>query len=129
MLVSLFITFRGHNAPGGGFAGGMVMAAVFVVRLLADGREGLRTLRIDPIVIVGIGLAIAVGVTLAPLFVGRVAMDAVIWKWDLPLIGELKFVTSAFFDIGVHLLVVGGVVAMLQAFAIGDEAGPPEAGS
>ncbi len=26
-LVAIYMTFRGHNAPGGGFAGGLVLGA------------------------------------------------------------------------------------------------------
>lgn len=121
LLVSIVVTFRGHNAPGGGFAGGLIMGTVLVLRFLADGRAGVRSLRVDPITLVGSGLILAVGSTVAPMLAGRVAMDAVIWKFAVPLVGDVKFVTSAFFDLGVHLLIVGAVVAMIQALAIGDD--------
>jgi multisubunit Na+/H+ antiporter MnhB subunit len=124
LLTSIVVTFRGHNAPGGGFAGGLIMATVLVLRFLADGADGLRVLRVDPVVLIGAGSLLAVVSTAAPMLFGYVAMDAVIWKFDLPVIGELKVVTSAFFDLGVHILVLGGVIAMLQSLAVGD--GPLE---
>ena len=40
LLVSLYIALRGHNAPGGGFAGGLIAGAAFVFRLLAGGSRG-----------------------------------------------------------------------------------------
>jgi multisubunit Na+/H+ antiporter MnhB subunit len=35
LLVSIYITFRGHNAPGGGFIGGLIAGAAFIIRYLA----------------------------------------------------------------------------------------------
>ena len=69
LLFSVFLTLRGHNAPGGGFAGGLVMGSAVVLRYLAAGTRGLRTLRIDPIVLIGLGLLIAAGVGLTSLVV------------------------------------------------------------
>ena len=40
LLVSLYVALRGHNAPGGGFAGGLIAGAAFVFRLLAGGTGG-----------------------------------------------------------------------------------------
>ncbi len=40
LLVSVYIMLRGHNAPGGGFAGGLIAGAAFVFRLLAGGSAG-----------------------------------------------------------------------------------------
>lgn len=120
VLVSLVVTFRGHNAPGGGFAGALVMSLVVVLRFLADGEPGIRTVRFDPVVLAGLGLCLAVATAAAPLAFGQSALDAAIWKFTVPLVGEIKFVTSAVFDIGVYLLVIGGVTAMLTALAQGD---------
>lgn len=36
MLVSIYVMVRGHNAPGGGFAGGLIAGSAFVLRYLAD---------------------------------------------------------------------------------------------
>ncbi|MCB1269851.1 MAG: hypothetical protein KDB31_00385, partial [Microthrixaceae bacterium] len=41
LAFSIFLTFRGHNAPGGGFAGGLVMAAAVILRYLASGPEAV----------------------------------------------------------------------------------------
>ena len=40
--VSLFILYRGHNFPGGGFVGGLVAASGFAVLALADGAVSAR---------------------------------------------------------------------------------------
>lgn len=38
LVFSLFLLFSGHNAPGGGFTGGLVAGVALIVRYLAGGR-------------------------------------------------------------------------------------------
>ena len=121
VLFSIFLTLRGHNAPGGGFAGGLVMGAAVVLRYLAAGPRGLRSLRIDPIVLIGAGLLIAVSVGLTSLVVDGSFLESAIWKFDVPIIGDVKIVSSSLFDIGVHVLVVGVVMAVVVALAEADD--------
>lgn len=119
LIVSVYLTFRGHNAPGGGFIGGLVASAAFVIRYLT-GRY-----REDPIydvfrphVILGVGLFISAATALTPLFVGDSLLESHIWKWKVPVIGDVKVVSSTFFDIGVYILVIGVVLSILTALGI-----------
>lgn len=121
LLFSIFLTFRGHNAPGGGFAGGLVMGAAVILRYLASGPPGIRSLRIDPIMLIGAGLTLAVAVGITSLAADGSFLESAIWKFELPVIGKIKFVSSSLFDIGVHVLVVGVVMAVLVAFAEADD--------
>jgi multicomponent Na+:H+ antiporter subunit A len=121
LLFSIFLTLRGHNAPGGGFAGGLVMGSAVVLRYLASGPRGIRSLRVDPIVLIGTGLLIALSVGLTSLLVDGSFQESAIWKWHVPVIGEVKIVSSSLFDIGVHILVVGVVMAIIVAFAEADD--------
>jgi len=121
LLVSVYLTFRGHNAPGGGFAGGLVMATAVVLRYLADGPRSLDRLRVDPVTLVGVGLLVALTVAVAPLARGGELLESTIWKLDVPLIGTVKVVSSAGFDIGVHILVLGTVLTVVTAFVRADE--------
>jgi len=121
LLFSLYLTLRGHNAPGGGFAGGLVMASVVVLRYLGSGAEGVRSLRIDPMPLIGSGLMIAIAVGSASLARGGGFLQSAIWTLHPPLIGEVKVVSSSLFDIGVHVLVVGVVMAIVVAFVDADD--------
>ena len=121
ILFSIFLTLRGHNAPGGGFAGGLVMGSAVVLRYLAAGPRGVRSLRIDPIVLIGTGLLIAVTVGLTSLVVVGSFQESAIWKFHAPILGDIKIVTSSLFDIGVHVLVVGVVMAVIVALAEADD--------
>ena len=59
LLFSLFLLLRGHNEPGGGFAGGLVAASAFVLLSIASGVEvARRALRFDPRSLVGGGLLV-----------------------------------------------------------------------
>lgn len=131
LLVSVYVTFRGHNAPGGGFAGGMIAGCAFVLRFLAHGATMVsRTLRIAPTTLIGAGMLLAIGTAAAPLVLGDSLIESHIWKFDLPAIGTVKLVSSSIFDLGVYVLVIGVVVAVLMALGsdeaaeLGDDARP-----
>ena len=121
LLFSIFLTLRGHNAPGGGFAGGLVMGSAVVLRYLAAGPRGVRSLRIDPIVLIGTGLLIGVVVGLTSLVADGSFLESAIWKFDVVILGKIKIVSSSLFDIGVHVLVVGAVMAVIVALAEADD--------
>lgn len=113
-LIAVYLMFRGHNAPGGGFAGGLVMGGVFVLQFLTGREPHVRRRPIRrPTVLLGSGLLVALATTLAPLFVGESPLESHIWRLDVPLIGEAKLVSSTFFDVGVFLVVVAVVLMVL----------------
>jgi len=128
-LVAVYVTFRGHNAPGGGFAGGLILGSVFVLQYVTgrDLRVLGRPIR-RPANLLGFGLLVALATTIAPLFVGATPLESHIWSLDVPSIGEVKLVSSTFFDLGVFLVVVATVLLMLQSLgtngesSVGDQA-------
>jgi len=119
LLFSIFLFLRGHNEPGGGFIGGLVGAAAFILFAVAYGTEiTKKLLRIDPKVMVGSGLFFAAlsGV------ISMIAGDAFLTgQWVFPVIGEteLHLGTPLIFDIGVYLVVVGFTLAAI--FALEEE--------
>lgn len=118
MLVSVYVTFRGHNAPGGGFIGGLVAGAAFIIRYLAGLDLTIRGGReLKPEYLIGAGLLVAMITAFGPLAFGDALLQSTIWKFDIPVIGEVKLVSSTFFDIGVYLLVVG--VSLLTLVSLG----------
>jgi len=122
LLVSVYLTFRGHNAPGGGFIGGLVASAAFVLRYLAQRHTVDRIYDVfRPHIILGLGLIVSVATAMVPLFVGDSLLESHIWKGDMPLFGEIKIVSSTFFDIGVYLLVVGVVLSVLVALGVNQD--------
>jgi multicomponent Na+:H+ antiporter subunit A len=116
IIVSLYLLFAGHNRSGGGFAGGLVVGLALIARYLAGGRYELgEALPVDAGLVLGLGLLMAVGTGAAALAFGGQVLESVIWHWSVPLFGEVKLVSSLFFDIGVYLVVVGLVLDVLRS--------------
>ena len=114
LLFSLFLLLRGHNEPGGGFAGGLVAAAAFVLLSVSSGVKVARgALPVDPRSLIGVGLLtmIASGV-IAPLLYGEPYLTSH-W-WALP-VGDYEIAvgTPLLFDLGVYLGVAGTVLLIV----------------
>ncbi len=131
IVFSLYLLLAGHNLPGGGFAGGLTAGLALTIRYLAGGRFELREATpVSAGTLLGIGLATAAASGMAPLLLGgQVLQSAIIELW-LPVFGDIKFVTSTIFDIGVYTVVVGLVLDVLRSLGaeIDEhfEEGPPE---
>lgn len=114
-LLSVFLLVVGHDVPGGGFAGGLVASIGLLVMFLAFGERGLRrTLPIDSLMVIGIGLLLAVGAGLIGLVAGNAFLEYTFATRQVPLIGELKVSSLLLFDLGVFVLVLGVVETALQ---------------
>ncbi len=120
LLFSLFLLLRGHNEPGGGFAGGLVAAAAFVLLSIASGvGVARRALKVDPRSLIGGGLLIMLlSGLVAPLLYGEPYLTSH-W-WPIPIGSyEVALGTPLLFDIGVYLGVAGTI--LLITFALEEE--------
>jgi multicomponent Na+:H+ antiporter subunit B len=111
LIFSIFLLLRGHNAPGGGFVGGLVAASAFVLQMIAfDSAEARRHLRFEPSAFLGLGLLCALSSGLLAFFQAKPFLTGLWVKIQLPVFGVLKLGTPALFDLGVYLVVLGGVM-------------------
>ena len=116
IVFSIYLLLAGHNFPGGGFAGGLTAGLALTVRYLAGGRFELREATpISAGTLLGIGLATAAASGLAPLLLGGQVFQSAIIEFWLPVFGDVKFVTSTIFDIGVYTVVVGLALDVLRS--------------
>ncbi|WP_430782879.1 Na+/H+ antiporter subunit A [Actinoplanes sp. G11-F43] len=116
ILLSVYLLFTGHNTPGGGFTGGLVAGLALTVRYLAGGRFELAAAApVDAGAVLGAGLLTAVGTGVGALVLGGEVLQSAIIDLHIPLLGHLHLVTSALFDIGVYLIVVGLVLDVLRS--------------
>jgi multicomponent Na+:H+ antiporter subunit B len=118
LLFSVFLLVRGHHEPGGGFSGGLVAAAAFVLYRFAFGREEVRrVLPVDARALIGVGLLVALAGGSAALLAGRPLMTSRWWQVAVPGVGELDLGTPLVFDVGVYLTVVGVTLSIILPLA------------
>ncbi len=117
VLVSLHIFWRGHNAPGGGFIGGLMAASGCLLYAMAMGTAKARQVfYFSPTSIIAVGLLFAA----TSGFLGWGEKGAYfVGAWaEFPLIGYLG--SPVLFDLGVYLLVLG--FSMHVMFSLLEEA-------
>ncbi|MGH3423720.1 MAG: Na+/H+ antiporter subunit A [Nocardioidaceae bacterium] len=120
IVFSVYLIFSGHNAPGGGFAAGLMTGLALMVRYLAGGRHELDDAApVDAGVVLGLGLATATVAGLAPMAFGGDVLQSAIADVHLPVLGHVHLVTSLFFDLGVYLVVVGLMLDVLRSLGGG----------
>lgn len=109
--MSVVVLLRGHNEPGGGFIGGLLAAAGFVVHALAFGPlPARRLLRTSPLALLAVGLLLAALSGVPALLQGQAFMTG---QWWGELLSLGKFGTVLLFDVGVYLVVLGAVTLIL----------------
>ncbi|TPE52177.1 MnhB domain-containing protein [Amaricoccus solimangrovi] len=131
LALSLFIFWRGHNEPGGGFIGGLLAATAFALLAKASGTaKARRTLYLRPRAIAAFGLGCALvggiwgGLATGAFLKGMwpfLTIDAEGHKHGLP------FGSIMLFDFGVYLVVLGTVTGIL--FALEDSLAEDAAGA
>ncbi|MEM6971250.1 MAG: MnhB domain-containing protein [Pseudomonadota bacterium] len=119
VLFAIYVLWRGHNDPGGGFIGGLIAATALALLEKAQGLVAAqRVLKVEPLAIAATGL----GCALTSAVWGVLAKGYVLaGVWPLLSVGAdgkkegLPIGSILLFDTGVFLVVVGGVSAMLFA--------------
>ena len=90
LLFSIFLLLRGHDEPGGGFIGGLVAAAAFILYAIAfDVPSARRMIGIRPQTMIAIGLLLAGGSGVLSLVTGNPYLTHLWWDLELPGLGEL----------------------------------------
>lgn len=108
-VVAAYVLFAGHNQPGGGFAAGLMLGAVVVLRTVA----GIQQPRFAPVWMSAGGVIVGL-VAIAPMLWGEPLLDQVVVTWDVPVLGTVKSGFALLFDVGVVAIVVGLVIALLD---------------
>lgn len=118
LVFSLYLLIRGHNAPGGGFVGGLMASSALAFYVIARGVEAARLLlRTDPRNMIGFGLAIALLSGLISFVAGEPLMTGQWFTAQIPLIGKVG--TPLLFDVGVYVVVIG--VTLTIVFTLAEE--------
>ncbi|WP_455481956.1 monovalent cation/H+ antiporter subunit A [Bartonella sp. B35(2025)] len=115
---AVYLFMRGHNLPGGGFAGGVTLAIGFILQYLArDIRWVENRLKILPLRWIGFGLLLSVATGMGSWFFGYPFLTSFFQYIHFPLIGNIPIASTFLFDFGVFSLVLGATVLILIALA------------
>jgi multicomponent K+:H+ antiporter subunit A len=117
-LISLYFLLRGHNLPGGGFVGGLVLATAIILQYMVGGILWVEARPlIRPQAWIALGMLVAGTAAMSVWWAGRPLLSAYRFDLNLPLIGPLHLSSVLVFDLGVYLLVVGATILMVIALA------------
>ncbi|WP_435317767.1 MnhB domain-containing protein [Haloarchaeobius sp. TZWSO28] len=142
LVTAIALLFQGHNLPGGGFIAGVLTAAAFALIYVIFGLEYLQdtlfdrdvrpSLGIDRPAIVAdfrstfaIGLLVAVLSGIAAIAFGDAFLNqvddtyhgeglGVVGEFVFGTLFEIHWATAFAFDLGVYLVVVGGLLTILS---------------
>lgn len=118
LLFSLFLLVRGHNEPGGGFSAGLVTASAVILFRFAFGARAIRRiLPVNPLVLSGTGLLVAMGSGILALLEGRPFLTSLWSEVSVPGFGDLHLGTPLLFDVGVYATVVGVTLSIILPLA------------
>ncbi|MFP4486042.1 MAG: monovalent cation/H+ antiporter subunit A [Campylobacterales bacterium] len=114
LMVSVYIFFRGHNLPGGGFIAGLIAAVAIIVQYLANGIEWTKQrLTYDKHIIIAVGLLFAFGTGVVPMILSYPYLTSAFTYLNWPIVGKFEVASALSFDLGVFLVVIGSVVMIL----------------
>jgi multicomponent K+:H+ antiporter subunit A len=118
LTFALYLLMRGHDLPGGGFAGGVTASIAILLLYMAKGTRAVEaSLDIQPVRWISAGLLCAAATGLAAWLFGYPFLTSHARYLAVPLIGNIPLASALLFDIGVFAVVVGTTVLILIALA------------
>jgi len=122
LVLALYFLFAGHNRPGGGFVGGLVVGGALALRYVSGGATAVRsTFRLPPHLFLGLGLFLAAFTALVPVLLGGSILEHGDVEFDLPIFHHVKVTSALPFDLGVDLVVIGLCLMAFVAFGEDDQ--------
>lgn len=120
VFLGFHLFWRGHNAPGGGFIAGLVVAvAALLSRIVLD----RPFLNVAPQWLLPLGLLLGLVPGLVPMLFGQQFLKSAYGYLTWPLIGEFEWASAVVFDAGVFLVVVGVTLTIIELLAEDTDAG------
>ncbi len=117
-VVALHLFLRGHDAPGGGFVAGLVVAGAFLVHYVVFGTVWVETrVRLHTPWWIGTGWLLVLATGAGAIVFGYPFLTTHTAHLAVPGIGELTLPSAIVFDAGVFAVVVGSTLLMLIALA------------
>ncbi|NIK10955.1 Na(+)/H(+) antiporter subunit B [Alkalibacillus almallahensis] len=115
---SIYLFFAGHNAPGGGFIGGLMTASAIILMYMTYGYEKVSKIlpiNFTTLFIVGVGIAALFGV--GSFIFGEPFLSQNAAYFQLPILGKTHLSTALIFDFGIYLAVIGVSMTIILTIA------------
>ncbi|PAV31577.1 Na(+)/H(+) antiporter subunit B [Virgibacillus profundi] len=118
LTLAVYLFLSGHNSPGGGFIGGLVLATAFVLLFIVFDIETVqKAIPFDFKRVAALGAFLAVGTGFGSLLFGEPFLSQSFGYFDLPIFGKTELATVTIFEAGVALVVVGVVVTIILSIS------------
>ena len=118
LTLALYLLMRGHDLPGGGFAGGITASIAILLLYMASGTRAVEaSLDIQPVRWISAGLLCATATGLVPWLFGYPFLTTHSRYLEISIIGKIPLASALPFDVGVFAVVVGTTVLILIALA------------
>ena|SRR5690625_1877838 len=114
LTLAMYLFFSGHNNPGGGFVGGLVLASAIVLLCLAFDIDTVREgIPLDFKKVAATGAFIVVLCGLGAVIFGEPFLTQTFFYVQMPFFNEVEFSTVTLFESGVAIAVLGVVVTIM----------------
>lgn len=118
LTMAVYLFFSGHNSPGGGFVGGLVLASAFVLLFLAFDVETIKKgIPFDFKLVAAFGVLLAISTGLGSFFFDEPFLTQTFAYFNIPYFGETELATITIFEAGVALTVVGVIVTIILSIS------------
>ena len=118
LTLGMYLFFAGHNAPGGGFIGGLVLGSAIVLMYLTYDIETVyKSMPFDFKKVAALGVLLATGSAIVALFFDEPFLQQTDDYFTLPILGEVHLTTVTIFEAGVALTVIGVLVTIILSIS------------
>ncbi|MEG0471727.1 MAG: Na(+)/H(+) antiporter subunit B [Solibacillus sp.] len=116
--LGMYLFFAGHNAPGGGFIGGLVLGSGIVLLYVTYDIETVhKSMPFDFKKVAALGVLLATGTAIGSLFFDAPFLTQTDGYFNIPILGEKHLSTVTLFEAGVALTVVGTLVTIILSIS------------
>ncbi|MBB6452819.1 multicomponent Na+:H+ antiporter subunit B [Salirhabdus euzebyi] len=118
LAFSIYLFLAGHNAPGGGFIGGLMTAAAIILMYMTYGLDTMnKVIPLNFKLLVPIGLLIATLTGVGSFVFDQPFLSQTYTYVHLPILGDAELATAMLFDLGVYLTVIGITLTIILSIA------------
>ena len=118
LTLGVYLFFSGHNAPGGGFIGGLVLGSAIVLLYITYDIETVhKKMPFDFKKVAAFGVLLATGSAIGSLFFDVPFLSHEDAYISIPILGVKHLTTVTIFEAGVALTVIGTLVTIILSIS------------